>query len=222
MLSFSEKNGWRIPEHYDADWNPQLEFNADKKDDQFKPYGATPGHGIEWSRLITQWAISTYGWDPATHTVAKEAQPYVDAAQRLFARAVADGWCADGEPGLVYTTDWQGKPVVHDRMHWTIAEGVDASATLYRATGRDFFRSWYATFNRFVDEHLADHVNGSWRHQMDAHNHVLRTLAGQVRPLPRVPVHAHPVQRPGALHRDRRREERVTGRETRTDSARSA
>lgn len=176
VVDWAKDNEWRIPEHFDQDWDPQLEYNADKKDDQFKPYGATPGHGIEWSRLITQWAISTYGWDPAAHTVGAKARPFVDAAQHLFARAVADGWQADGEPGLVYTTDWQGRPVVHDRMHWTIAEGVDASATLYKVTGRDFYRSWYATFERFVDRHLADHEAGSWWHQLDRHNHVLRTV----------------------------------------------
>ena len=32
-------------------------------DDQFKPYGATPGHGLEWARLIIQWALSTYKKD---------------------------------------------------------------------------------------------------------------------------------------------------------------
>ncbi len=176
VIGWARANNWRIPEHYDQDWNPRLEYNADKKDDQFKPYGATPGHGIEWSRLITQWAISTYGWDPASHMVDSQARPFVDAAQNLFARAVADGWQADGEPGLVYTTDWQGRPVVHDRMHWTIAEGIDASATLYTVTGRDFYRSWYATFERFVDGHLADHEAGSWWHQLDRHNHVLRTV----------------------------------------------
>lgn len=176
VVEWARHNNWRIPEHFNADWQPQLEFNADKKDDQFKPYGATPGHGIEWSRLITQWAISTYGWDSATHSVSKQAQPFVDAAEHLFMRAVADGWQADGEPGLVYTTDWQGRPVVHDRMHWTIAEGIDASATLYKVTGKDLYRSWYATFERFVDEHLADHAAGSWWHQLDANNHVLRTV----------------------------------------------
>lgn len=176
VIDWAKSNNWRIPEHFDENWNPQLEYNTDKKDDQFKPYGATPGHGIEWSRLITQWAISTYGWDAATHSVNSKARPFVEAAEHLFARAVADGWQADGEPGLVYTTDWQGRPVVHDRMHWTIAEGVDASATLYKVTGRDFYRSWYATFERFIDKHLADHENGSWWHQLDRHNHVLRTV----------------------------------------------
>ena len=52
-------NGWRIPEHFTRDWTPDLECNQDKPDDRFKPYGATPGHGIEWARLIAQWALST-------------------------------------------------------------------------------------------------------------------------------------------------------------------
>lgn len=176
VVEWAKANNWRIPEHFDENWTPLLDYNSDKKDDQFKPYGATPGHGIEWSRLITQWAISTYGWDAEHHRVSAQAQPYVDAAQRLFERAVRDAWQADGEPGLVYTTDWQGRPIVHDRMHWTVAEGINAAATLYQVTGRDFFRSWYATFVRYVDEHLADHVNGSWWHQLDEHNQVLRTV----------------------------------------------
>ena len=45
-----------------------------------------------------------------------------------------DGWNADGEPGIVYTTDWNGKPVVHDRMHWTLAEAINTSSCLYHAT----------------------------------------------------------------------------------------
>ena len=63
VLVWASGNNWRIPEHYSSDWVADLECNKDKPDDQFKPYGATPGHGIEWSRLITQWALSTYGED---------------------------------------------------------------------------------------------------------------------------------------------------------------
>ena len=33
-------------------WEPQLEHNRDRPDDQFQPYGATVGHGLEWSRLL--------------------------------------------------------------------------------------------------------------------------------------------------------------------------
>jgi len=51
-LEWAPAQSWRIPEHFDSQWNPLLEFNAEKPDDQFKPYGATVGHGIEWARLL--------------------------------------------------------------------------------------------------------------------------------------------------------------------------
>ena len=109
VIGWAKHNEWRIPEHFKSDWSLDLECNVDKKDDQFKPYGATPGHGIEWARLITQWALSSFA-------NLDGAQPYVDAAEHLFARAVADAWNADGTVGLAYTTDWNGKPVVTDRI----------------------------------------------------------------------------------------------------------
>ena len=126
VIGWAKHSEWRIPEHFKSDWSLDLECNVDKKDDQFKPYGATPGHGIEWARLITQWALSSFA-------NLDGAQPYVDAAEHLFARAVADAWNADGTVGLAYTTDWNGKPVVTDRMHWTLAESLNTSATLYAA-----------------------------------------------------------------------------------------
>ena len=49
MIGWAKHNEWRIPEHFKSDWSLDLECNVDKKDDQFKPYGATPGHGIEWA-----------------------------------------------------------------------------------------------------------------------------------------------------------------------------
>ena len=64
-------------------------------------------------------------------------------ATALFDRAVADGWAADGAPGFVYTTDWSGAPVVHDRMHWVIAEATAAAAALYRRTGEPRFADDY-------------------------------------------------------------------------------
>ena len=104
VIEWAAHNRWRIPEHFKSDWSLDLECNADKKDDQFKPYGATPGHGIEWARLIVQWALSSFANRDG-------ARPYIDAAEHLFARAVDDAWNADGAEGLVYTTDWNGTPV---------------------------------------------------------------------------------------------------------------
>ena len=63
VVGWASANNWRIPEHFTKEWVADLECNKDRPDDQFKPYGATPGHGIEWSRLITQWALSTFKGD---------------------------------------------------------------------------------------------------------------------------------------------------------------
>ena len=169
VIAWAGKNDWRIPEHFDDSWNTLLEYNADKKDDQFKPYGATPGHGIEWARLTTQWAFSTYG-------PSKERDAYVEAACRLYDRAAADGWNSDGAPGIVYTTDWTGKPVIHDRMHWTLAEAINTSALLYRVTEQKKYADDYAAYMDYLDNFVVDHEKGSWFHQLDEHNNVIGTV----------------------------------------------
>ena len=148
-----------------------MEKNKEKPDDPFKPYGATPGHGIEWARLVTQWALSSSdgklkGWRDV----------YIEAAEQLFYRAVSDAWNVDGTPGIVYTTDWDGRPCVHDRMHWTLAEAINTSAVLYRVTGKSLYADFYAQFMKYLDETVADHVNGSWFHQLDRENHLIGTV----------------------------------------------
>lgn len=170
VLIWAKDNNWRIPEHFSSDWVPDLECNKDRPDDQFKPYGATPGHGIEWARLITQWALSTYKEDKAGAT------SYIEAAENLYNRAVSDAWNADGAPGICYTTDWNGKPVVHDRMHWTLAEAINASAVLHRVTGNEKYAADYAELMKYLDEKVLDHVNGSWFHQLDRENNLLETV----------------------------------------------
>ena len=169
VIGWAKSNEWRIPEHFHADWSLDLECNHDKPDDQFKPYGATPGHGIEWARLITQWALSSFKDDEAR-------KPYVDAAEHLFNRAVTDAWNRHGTVGLAYTTDWNGEPVVTDRMHWTLAEAVNTSATLAKVTGKQEYKDWYATFWAYIDRYVIDHEHGSWFHQLDKDNHVIGTV----------------------------------------------
>ena len=164
VLIWAKDNNWRIPEHFSSDWVPDLECNKERPDDPFKPYGATPGHGIEWARLITQWALSTYKKEK------EKTAPYIEAAEKLFDRAVEDGWNADGAPGIVYTTDWDGKPVVHDRMHWVLAEAINTSAVLWHVTGKQKYAEAYAEFMEYLDEKVLDHENGSWFHQMDRNN----------------------------------------------------
>ena len=49
VIRWAEDNSWRIPEHFTKEWVADLDCNRDRPDDPFKPYGATPGHGIEWA-----------------------------------------------------------------------------------------------------------------------------------------------------------------------------
>ncbi len=170
VISWAKDTHWRIPEHFSEEWVPIHELNKDKPADPFKPYGATPGHGIEWSRLIAQWALAQYGEEDAPQS------GYIEAAENLFLRAVQDAWNVDGAPGLVYTTDWTGEPVVHDRMHWVLAEAINTSATLYRITGKQEYADYYAQFMEYLDDKVLDHENGSWFHQMDRDNHVIGTV----------------------------------------------
>lgn len=168
VIGWAKNNNYRIPEHFTKNWEPDLQFNQDKPDDPFKPYGATPGHGIEWARLICQWATITYEDDRKV--------PYIEVAEQLYKRAIADAWNADGAPGIVYTTDWDGKPVVHDRMHWTLAEAINTSSVLYRITGDKQYSNDYSMFMEYLDEYVLDHDYGSWFHQLDEHNELLETV----------------------------------------------
>ncbi len=170
VIGWAKENEWRIPEHFTSDWIPDLDCNKEKPDDPFKPYGATPGHGIEWARLITQWALSTYREDKGA------SEEYINAAECLYNRAIEDAWNRDGAPGLVYTTDWNGIPVVHDRMHWTLAEAINTSAVLYRVTEKEKYASDYAEFMEYLDTTVHDKRNGSWFHQMDKENRVIGTV----------------------------------------------
>lgn len=166
VVAHASGNDWRIPEHYDADWTPLPELNADKPGDKFKPYGATIGHGLEWARLLLH--VEAAGGEVPGGGL--------EAAAALFERAVADGWAADGAPGFVYTTDWSGRPVVHDRMHWVIAEATAAAAALYRRTGDEQYAEAYARWWDYAEQHVLDRERGSWHHQLDRDNQPAATV----------------------------------------------
>ncbi len=170
VIGWAKSNNWRIPEHFSSNWEPQLEYNKAKPDDPFKPYGATPGHGIEWARLILQWAIATYGID------SENCRDYIKVSEKLYERAVEDAWNVDGNPGLCYTTDWNGNPIVHDRMHWTLAEAINTSAVLYRVTEKQIYKEHYKNFMEYLDTTVLDHTKGSWYHQLDSDNKLLTTV----------------------------------------------
>lgn len=182
VIAWAAANEWRIPEHFDVDWTPLPEFNADRPRDQFKPYGSTPGHGLEWARLILQVDIAQAaraqeaGRDDATAEFDDDAaaRPVsgglrTEAAVALFDRAVADGWDAE-RGGFVYTVDWAGEPVEPRRFHWVAAEAVAAAGVLGRVTGDPRYAALAAGWWEYVRAHLVDAERGSWHHELDTEN----------------------------------------------------
>ena len=149
---YARANSWRIPEHYDAQWRPLLDYNIDHPSDQFRPYGTTPGHSFEWARLLLDLEA------------AQAAPPawLAEAATALFDRAVADAENRDGHPGLIYTVDEDGQPVVTARLHWVACEAVLAADALHRRTGQERFAAAAARWWDEIDRYFIDRKGGGW------------------------------------------------------------
>lgn len=149
-----------LPEHFGPDWEPLPDYNRDDPADPFRPFGCTPGHLLEWARLLLHLEAGT------------SAPPdwLLQDARDLFAAAVQAGWAADGAPGIVYTVDWERRPVVRSRMHWVHAEALGAAAALHRRTGDPAYADWQRTFEEFAATYLVDPTHGSWHHELDADN----------------------------------------------------
>ena len=163
-------SGFRVNEHFDTHWRPLVDYNRDNPADPFRPYGVTPGHGFEWSRLLLhleaarrQAGLSTPEW-------------LLACARGLFYSACRLAWNVDGEAGLVYTLDWDDRPLVRERLHWVHAEACASAAALLRRTGEQAYAVWYQCFWQFIDRHFIDRSAGSWHHQLDPANRPAATI----------------------------------------------
>ncbi|KQT91013.1 N-acyl-D-glucosamine 2-epimerase [Marmoricola sp. Leaf446] len=152
---------WRIPEHFDAAWTPLPDYHHDQPAHPFRPYGATIGHWLEWSRLTLHLRAALGSDAPAW---------MLDHAVALLDAAVREGWHADGADGFVYTVDWDGRPVVRQRMHWVVAEGVAAAAALHQATGDASYADLATAWWEYAAAHLLDTERGSWHHELGPDN----------------------------------------------------
>jgi mannose/cellobiose epimerase-like protein (N-acyl-D-glucosamine 2-epimerase family) len=144
-------NGWRIPEHYRADWSVDLHYGRDV----FRPYGSTIGHWLEWSRLLLQLWVARGKRDGWLH----------DAATTLFDKAVQEGWDA-ASGGFYFTVGWDGRPVDRDRYWWPCTEGIAAAYWLAEHTGEERYESAYRRIWSWSRDHLV-RADGPWLHQLD-------------------------------------------------------
>jgi sulfoquinovose isomerase len=162
------QQGWLIPEHRSAGGQVLPEFNADHRDDQFRPYGATPGHSFEWARLMV--AI-----EAGLLAAGEEAPAWLLAdARQLFEVATRVGLAPP--TGFVYTVDWTGQPVVRARFHWVLAEAIAAAAVLHRRTGDPVYAARYAEWWEVAERFYLDRTGGSWWHELDPSGHPAATV----------------------------------------------
>lgn len=184
-------NDYRVVEHFDSDWQAWRDYNQDKPGDPFRPYGATPGHAFEWARLMLH---LEGGLLREGETVP--AWLFEDA-RGLFHSATELAWQVDGAPGLIYTHDWDNGPVVHERMHWVVAEAAATAAMLLKRTGHVDYERWYRRFWDYIDQFMIDREQGSWHQELDRHNRPSSTVwagkpdlyhAYQATLLPRLPL----------------------------------
>ena len=146
-------NEGRIPEHFDDTWTVDRDY---KGSPMFRPAGTTPGHWLEWSRLLVQLWIAGGGrrsWMP-------------DAAEALFRNAITEGWDAE-HGGFFYTLDHGGRPLDTDKIWWPACEGI-AAAHFLTAHGDDpMYETWYRTIWDWSARHLVDPRTGGWVPQLD-------------------------------------------------------
>jgi len=154
----SRNHDWQVIEHFSSDWTPDLNFEGDRI---FKPSGTTPGHSMEWARLLILLDQSS-----------PELVPWLrEAAVKLFDAAWSSGWKKEGG-GLYYTIGRDKLPRDRAILWWPCAESIAASAVLGRSFGYSRFFSSYRMLWDFCVEHFIDYENGGWKTQLHDANPV--------------------------------------------------
>lgn len=150
-------SGWLIPEHFQADWTEDPQYNLTDPHHPFRPYGATPGHSLEWARFLCMLHESSLiagpGW-------------LLEAASALTHRAHAS-WNLDGREGLPYTLDWDARPVSTIRLHWPVCEGIQACVAVATATGTHDLDTWYMQLWDHAAARFIDERTGAWINEID-------------------------------------------------------
>lgn len=158
----AERCGGLIWEHYDANWQPDWQFNIDDPANLFRPWGYQPGHFTEWAKLLLQLEArcaargETLDWALPT-------------AEHLFKTAVGKGWHGE-QGGLCYSVSPELKICDPDKYFWVQAESVAAAAMLAQRTGDSFYWVWYECLWAYSWVHFVDHEHGAWWRILDERN----------------------------------------------------
>ncbi len=142
-----------IWEHFTQQWDIDWQYNIDKPDDMFRPWGFQTGHQTEWTKLL----LMLYQYRPEAWMVER--------AEHLFVKGMEYGW-DDTHGGLVYGFDPEGNVCDWDKHFWVHAESFAAAAYLVAVTGKEQYASDYQRIWEYSWKHLVDHEYGAWHHKL--------------------------------------------------------
>jgi len=175
----AQRCGGLIWEHYNAEWQPDWNFNIDDPDNLFRPWGYQPGHFTEWAKLLVQLEARAAG------VLAHDLSWLLPTAERLFGVALEKGWDAE-YGGLCYSLapdltvcDWH-------KYFWVQAESAAAAALLAQRTGKAAYWDWYQRLWAYSWTHFVDHEHGAWFRILDREN---RRLSDEKSPAGKVDYH---------------------------------
>jgi sulfoquinovose isomerase len=145
--------GWRVAEHFDASW--RLDKDYYHPNEMLRPAGTTPGHWLEWARLLLQlWVLGDkrHSWMP-------------EAARELFSQSMALGWDRRNG-GFFYTLDWNDAPAKRNKFWWPACEGIGAAHFLGEHLPSSFHEDSYRAIWNVIERYFIDHKNGGWHEEL--------------------------------------------------------
>lgn len=140
--------GHRVAEHFDANWVLDKHYEGNE---MFRPSGTTPGHWLEWARLLYQlWVLGE-----------KRHSWMTGAARELFRQSIELGW-DKVHGGFFYTLDWDNQPIMREKLWWPVSEAIGAAAYIGAYDNDGYFEAWYRKLWDYAENHVIDHARGGW------------------------------------------------------------
>ncbi|HUH76813.1 MAG TPA: AGE family epimerase/isomerase [Devosia sp.] len=144
--------GYRVAEHFDQNWVLDKDYVGSE---MFRPSGTTPGHWLEWARLLMQlWVLGD-----------KRLSWLTEAARNLFHQSIELGW-DKVHGGFFYTLDWDNQPIMREKLWWPVSEAIGAASFLSAYERDNYFQAWYRKLWDYAENHVIDHRRGGWTSEL--------------------------------------------------------
>ena len=148
-IDLAAQSGGQIWEHYDLQWNVDMDYNIDNPNDRYRPWGFQVGHQTEWTKLLL---------------ILNDERPnakWLPRAKALYDSAISAGW-DDIHGGIVYGIAPDGS-ICSDLKHfWVQAESFAAAWRLYKATQDETYLKDYNRIWQWSWDNMVDHKYGAW------------------------------------------------------------